>query len=163
LGKDKGDLKNKISIQQLRLACRHVDEMLSAGVSENFAIRLLEHFADVYARIFKGGTGIGAPLHVRHIELWSKAAIKLKKQRPNLKPRDHLRVEHGTPRREFARKVLALHKEKRLSEKMMNNIVRRYWKLAVITLEEDLRLNKIARSKAFSSPGKRWAEAGIKF
>ncbi len=44
----------------------------------------------------------------------------------------------------------------------MAKLVKRYWKLAVITLEEDERLNKVARSKTFKTPEERWAAAGIK-
>jgi hypothetical protein len=45
----------------------------------------------------------------------------------------------------------------------MAKLVERYWKLAVISLEEDKRLNKVARSKAFKTPEDRWAAAGIEF
>jgi hypothetical protein len=38
----------------------------------------------------------------------------------------------------------------------MAKLVKRYWKLAVITLEEDNRLNKVARSRAFKTPEARW-------
>ena len=44
-----GMIKNRISIEHLKLACRHVQELIAAGVSENLAIRTLELFADVYA------------------------------------------------------------------------------------------------------------------
>jgi len=156
--------RNLITIPQLELGCRHVDEMLKAGLTENFAIRLLELFTDSYARQHEGGKGVFSPLHVRNICLWSKAARKLKKKSPNLKPKDYLRVEHGTPRRAFARKILALYREKKLNEKSVNNLVRRYWKLAVITLSEDEKLNKAGfRSKIFAAPGKRWAAGKIAF
>jgi hypothetical protein len=58
---------------------------------------------------------------------------------------------------------LELYREDRLSEKAMVRLVKRYWKLAVITLEEDRELNKVARSKTFETPEERWAAAGIKF
>ncbi len=45
----------------------------------------------------------------------------------------------------------------------MQRLVERYWKLAVITLEEDQRLNKVARSKMYDTPEKRWSAAGINF
>jgi hypothetical protein len=38
----------------------------------------------------------------------------------------------------------------------------RKWKVAVLTHEEDLRLNKLKR-ETFSSPDKRWAAANIEF
>jgi N-glycosylase/DNA lyase len=45
----------------------------------------------------------------------------------------------------------------------MNTLVKRDYKLAVITVDEDRRLNRIARSKTFDAPEKRWAAAGISF
>jgi hypothetical protein len=34
---------------------------------------------------------------------------------------------------------------------------------AVITIDEDVRLNKVARCKSFESPAERWAAVGIEF
>lgn len=152
--------RNAVTIDQLVLACRHMEEMIAIGVSENGAIRTLEIFADVYAKIHMGGSA--TPHHVRQVSLWSVQALKLREGAPNTKPRDYLRVEHGTPRRGFARMVLELYRRDNLSEKTMAKLVKRYWKLAVITLEEDERLNKVARSKTFKTPEERWAAAGIK-
>src|ERR1035437_4100071 len=135
--------------------------MIAAGVTENGAIRTLELFADVYAKMHLGGSA--TPHHVRQVSLWSVRAIEVRERIPNAKPREYFRVEHGTPRRGFARKVLELYWKEELTTKSMANLVKRYWKLAVITLEEDERLTKIARSKTFKSPEKRWAAAGIKF
>jgi hypothetical protein len=45
----------------------------------------------------------------------------------------------------------------------MARLTRRYWKLAVITLEEDFALNAIAKNGPFNAPDLRWAAAGIKF
>lgn len=153
--------KNAVTIDQLTLACRHVEEMKAAGVTENLAIRTLETFADVYAKLYKGGTA--SPHHVDQVKLWSIDATRLRKAEPDLKPKDHLRVEHGTPRRAFARKVLDLHECGKLNEKTMNRLVERYWKLAVITIAEDQRLNKIARDKMLNTPEERWDAARIKF
>jgi hypothetical protein len=152
---------NGLTIDQLNLACCHVEEMMTAGVTENLAIRTLELFADVYAKLLMGGSP--TPHHVSQVELWSVKARKLRKKMPNGKPKDLFRVEHGTPRREFARKALALYQKGRLNEKSMQRLVKRYWKLAVITLEEDQRLNKVARSKMYDTPEKRWSVAGINF
>lgn len=148
-------------MEQLNLACRHVGEMMTAGVTENLAIRTLELFADVYAKLLMGGSP--TPHHVSQVELWSVKAKHLRKKKPDGKPKDLFRVEHGTPRREFARKVLTLYQNDRLNEKFMQKLVHRYWKLAVITLEEDRRLNRVARSRMFVTPEKRWSAAGIKF
>lgn len=153
--------KNAITIAQLELACRHVGEMIAAGVTENLAIRTLELFADVYAKLHTGGNA--SPHHVDQVKLWSIEARKLRDTTPRLKPRDNFRVEHGTPRREFARKVLELYRKDELNTTTMIGLVDRYWKLSVITLNEDQRLNKVARSKMFDTPEERWKRAGIKF
>jgi hypothetical protein len=153
--------RNAISISHLDIACRHAEELIEAGITENLAIRTLELFTDVYAKLHNGGSA--TPHHVDHVELWSVEAMKLRKMTPDAKPRDHFRVEHGTPRRAFARMTMDLYRHGRLNEKGMNQLVKRYWKLAVITLEEDRRLNKVARSKVFKTPEERWAAAGIEF
>jgi len=59
--------------------------------------------------------------------------------------------------------VLDLYQKEKLNSKTMTRLIKRFWKLAVITLEEDERLNKIARSKIFKTPDERWEAAGIKF
>ena len=153
--------KNEIDADQIFLACRHVEEMMIAGVTENMSIRTLELFVDTYAKIFHGGSPI--PHHVDQVLLWSVDARKLIEVHPDIKPKDCLRVEHGTPRRGLARRVFSLYQEQNLTKESLENLVQRYWKLAVITIEEDARLNKIARSKVFDSPEDRWAAAGIKF
>jgi hypothetical protein len=152
--------KNRPTIEHLRIACRHVDELVAAGVTENHAIRTLELFADVYAKTHNGGSA--SPHHVDQVKFWSVQAIRLKQTRPQAKPKDWLRVEHGTPRRTFARKVMALFHQKKLTEQAMNRLVKRFWKLAVITLEEDGRLNKLSKL-SFKTPEERWAAAAIKF
>ena len=77
--------------------------------------------------------------------------------------RDYFRVEHGTPRRGFARKFLSLYQHKELNEVKVKELVERHWKLAVITLDEDQLLNKKARSQVYDTPEERWKEAGIEF
>lgn len=155
--------KNAITIDQIKLACRHVEEMMEANVTENLAIRTLEIFTDIYAKLLKQGNA--SPHHVNQVskEFWSVEAKKVEEVTPDLKPKDHLRVEHGTPRRAFARMVLEKYKNQELDDDNMRELVHLYWKLAVITLDEDKKLNNIARSKIFSSPDERWAAAGIMF
>jgi hypothetical protein len=153
--------KNLVTIEHLSLACKHVCEMRAIGVTENSAIRTLELFADVYAKLHMGGSA--TPHHVGQVKLWSIKAREIRASIPDAKPRDHYRVEHGTPRRSFARQVLELYHQKKLNKEAMAKLVEQYWKLAVITLEEDRNLNKVARSKAFDTPEERWAAAGIEF
>jgi hypothetical protein len=57
---------------------------------------------------------------------------------------------------------MELYKRDALTEKAMAALVK-FWKLAVITLDEDARLNGIARSRCFASPEERWDAAGIEF
>lgn len=138
-------------------------ELRVAGVTENFAIRTLELFADVYSKLYTGGSA--TPHHVRDVpkRQWSRAARRLYKGQTTLKPKDGLRVEHGTPRRAFARMVLELYDRDDLTEATLAALVAQYWKLAVITLEEDARLNTVARSKHYDTPDERWSAAGIRF
>lgn len=155
--------KNRPSIEHLKIACRHVQELIAAGVTENHAIRTLELFSDVYAKMHSGGSA--TPHHANQVPRaqWSLAAKKLIEQNPTAKPRDHLRVEHGTPRRAFARMVMKLYENDSLNENEMAILVTQYWKLAVITLEEDQNLNKKLRSKLFDTPEERWKAANILF
>lgn len=152
---------NRPTIEHLRIACRHVNELIEAGVTENHAIRTLELFSDAYAKSWNGGSV--SPHHVDQVKLWSLAALKVRNENPDAKPKDYFRVEHGTPRRAFARKVMALHKINNLTEATMSDLVQKFWRLAVITLEEDAQLNKVARSKEAATPEERWALAGILF
>lgn len=153
--------KNAITIDQLNLACRHFEEMIAAGVTENLAIRTLEIFADVYAKLHVVGNA--SPNHVDQFKLWSIKARTLRNAMPDAKPKDYFVVEHGTPRRSFAREVLGLYQKNKLNTKRMVKLVERYYKCAVITLEENQHLNTIARSKIFATPEERWAVAGITF
>lgn len=156
--------KNNFTIAQLEISCRHVQEMLDAGVTNNMAIRTLELFADYYAKVAMGGSVV--PHHVSKVELWSIEAKKIKEENPNGKPKDLYRVEHGTPRRAFARMVFVLYEKNDLNEQSMEILVHGYWKLAVITIGEDQRLNKLCRSNKngeFKTPEDRWAAAEIKF
>jgi len=72
-------------------------------------------------------------------------------------------VEHGAPRRPFARRIVNLYRKGELNQEALNELVNRHWRLAVVTLEEDRRLNKLARSRMFDGPEERWAAAGIQF
>lgn len=153
--------KNDITIEQLELACRHVEEMKNAGVTENLAIRTLELFADIYANIQQNE--IRSVHHVDHVKLWSRKAKNIRRAIPDGKPKDSFIVEHGTPRRAFAREVFALYEKKKLNTRAMTILIQKKYKLAVITLDENKVLNKIARCEAYTTPEERWDAAGIKF
>ena len=155
--------KNNITIQQLKISCRHYEELIAADVTNNYAIRLLELFCDTHAALQNGYSV--TPHHVDKVrwEQWSVKARKFKEDNPIAKPFDNFVVEHGTPRRAFAGMVFKLWKEGNLVESELASLVTRRWKLAVLTKEENSELNKKSRSKVFDSPDKRWADAGIKF
>jgi hypothetical protein len=153
--------KNAITVDQLKLACRHVEEMMAAGVTENLAIRTLELFADVYAKLHVIGNT--SPHHVNQVSLWSIKARGIRNAMPDAKPKDHFRVEHGTPKRGFARKILVLYQRNELSTETLLDVIQRDYRLAVITLDEDQHLNRIARSRLFDTPEARWKAAGIEF
>jgi hypothetical protein len=148
------------TLDHLKLVCRHVVEMRSAGITENFAIRMLEQFANNYAKFRV--LNHCSPDHVDQFTHWSKAARKAKAANPKGAPGTYLRVEHGTPRRDFARDVLEAYKAGKLTEQWMEKHCNQKWKIAVITQEEDRRLNKFKGQK-FISPDQRWAAAKIEF
>ncbi|WP_155802404.1 hypothetical protein [Brevundimonas naejangsanensis] len=150
---------NRITVRQISVACRHYRELRAVGVTENLGIRILEHLVDVYAKLLTGASA--TPHHVRQVDpsQWSVAALALHARDPNAQ----LRVEHGTPRRALARLVLELWEQNRLSEAELDPLIQKRWKLAVITLEEDRRLNRMARSSLFDTPDERWTAAGISF
>ena len=152
--------KNKPTIEQLTALCRQVVELMDLGMSENLAIRLLEQVANFYAkyRVLNSVT----PDHADQYSLWSKAARAAKAANGHSPAGSYLRVEHGTPRRDFAREVLAAYRRGELTGEWMDRHTTQKWKIAVITHEEDRRLNKLKRQK-FSSPDERWAAANIEF
>jgi hypothetical protein len=152
---------NTISLGQIRLACQHVLEMKAAGVTENLSIRTLELFVDVYAKIRVEGSA--TPHSADQVKLWSKDALAAKNENPNSSLGSYCRVEHGTPRRALARIVLGKYVARQLTQKKLDALVKKHWKLAVISLDEDKRLNKIARAKMFGTPEDRWAAASIEF
>ena len=152
--------KNDLTIEQLKIACRHVDELVSAGVSENLAIRTLEVLTDTYAQTRTGGIPkVWSVNNIPH-EQWSLAALQAKKRKPRAKPGTYLRVEHGTPRRDFSKMIKKLNTSERLTEQSLADLIKKYWRMAVLTHEEDSRLGK---SKTFKTPQERWATAGIRF
>ncbi len=150
--------KNTITINQLKILCRQVNELLYVGCTENIAIRLLEQCANIYAKNLIMGTT--TPDHADQFKLWSKAALEAKKAHPKWKYGRYLRVEHGTPRRGFARLVLEAFQDQKLTKSWIDKLCYAKWKVAVITHKEDTRL---ARSKLYKSPEARWKAANIKF
>lgn len=154
--------KNAVTVEQLRLACWHHKDLVSAGVTENYAIRTLELMTDSYAKVFHGG--VPSPHQVDQVpaKQWSIEARKFREQNPTARPNGNLIVEHGTPRRTFARAVVSLWESGELSKKAVDGLAKRLWKLAVITTEEDGRLSKL-KKQVFNSPDDRWAAANIKF
>jgi hypothetical protein len=151
--------KNAASIDQIKLACKYVYDLIEQGVTENYAIRTMELMVDSYAKFRVMGNA--KPNNPDEVPLWSREARRLRAFVPSAT--GYFIVEHGTPRRTFARLVLNLYRNNLLTEAGMNELVDRYWKLAVLTLEEDGRLNRIARSGMSDRPEDRWKLAGITF
>ncbi len=151
---------NTVKILHLEIACRGMKELLHARMTENFAIRHLEFLVNNYAK--QKIVGKLSPDYADEYPLWSKAALAAKKANPNLKYGQYLRVEHGTPRRRFARLVYEAYQEGKLTQDWMDNHCGTLWKVAVITHEEDRRLNMVAK-KIFKTPEERWAAADIEF
>ena len=153
--------KNDITIEQLNISCHHVKELERVGMTENFGIRNLELFADIYAKLLIFGRA--TPQSAGEVDLWSNQAKKARQQNPEAKFGQIVRVEHGTPRRQFARSVLRLFEKGQLTRGSMDELVRKKWKLAVISREEDRLLNKRYRSTEFNTPEERWTAGGIEF
>jgi hypothetical protein len=116
---------------------------------------------EIYAKAQRGH-GI-MPLTARDVDLWSVEARRLRDADLDMRPRDNVIVEHGTLRRAFTRMVMDLNATGMLTEDALRNLVERFWKVAVITVEENSQLNRLARSKAYDTPDERWAAAGIGF
>lgn len=87
-------------------------------------------------------------------------ALEAKAANPNRPEGQYLRVEHGTPRRQFARMVLNGFQEGRMSEEWLNDLSDRMWRIAVVTVEEDRLLD---RSIDLGDPEARWRAVGIEF
>ena len=149
---------NSIKIEQITIAARCMEQLLKSGMTENMAIRHLEFLANVYAK-FKTLRKVSVD-HVDEFAMWSAAAIRAKKENPEKKVGEYLRVEHGTPRRKFAKLVFMAFKEKKLTERWMNSHCKKLWKVAVVTHEEDKKLNKL-RKLDFVTPEARWTHVGI--
>ena len=120
--------------------------------------------ADVYAKLKIIGNA--SPDRADQFEKWSKEAVKLWSQKLKEKPKPpfgrYLRNEHGFGKTRFAEKVLEKYKtDGKLGEEMMDELVDRYWRVAVITLEEDKKLDRT--NTAGKSAEHRWSDAGIEF
>ncbi|MBX7133440.1 MAG: hypothetical protein K1X67_12270 [Fimbriimonadaceae bacterium] len=153
--------RNAITLDQIEAACRHVVELMSLGMTENLAIRNLEKFADTYAKVRIVGSA--SPDHVRQFELWSLAALRWQAEENGDAVGRCLRCEHGTPRRQFARLILQARERGELTQEWLDALCDSRWKVAVITVEEDARLTKLARSTLFDTPEDRWRAAAIEF
>ena len=148
--------KNAGTIEQIMIACKNFYDLKAAGVTENLAIRVLELLANSYAKYRKlGHTRVD---HVSQYERWSLRAIEAERSNPGRKSGEYLRVEHGTPRRQFARMILQGFEHGHLTKDWLDDLCDRMWRVAVITHEED---RQLARSKACDDPEERWRDAGI--
>ena len=160
--------KNDITIEQLNMACGHFNELVKAGVTQNIAIRQPLKMVDIYAKMrVIGKCSVDKANEFKH---WSIEAKKVWDQAilndPNAKYGSFVRIEHGTPRTQFTQIVLAKYSEnKSLTIKIMEDLIRRKWKVAVITRDQDARINANGDriNPGSKSPEKRWHDAGIEF
>jgi len=157
--------KNNITPDQLNMVCRHVKEQMDNGITENFAIRPLILMADIYAKLKIIGNA--SPDSAKQFPIWSKAAVELWREKREEEPKrppygKHLRNEHGYGRTAFAKKVLDRYEElNELDKTTIDKLVDDYWRVAVITLDEDKKLNR-SNTDGLSAE-KRWEKAGIEF
>lgn len=152
--------RNKVTIQQLNLCCRHYFEMLEVGMTENYAIRTLELISNSYAKYLVVGNT--SPDHVDQYILWSTAAIQYRLTNKDYTSSGKLRVEHGTPKRQFSRLILKAFGAGSLTEIFMENLCRERWKVAVITTDEDKLLSQSKlRSHLAETAHERWEMCGI--
>jgi hypothetical protein len=122
---------NAPTFAQIKLACRRVIEMREAGITENIAIRQLELLANLWGKFRL--LSHCSPDRADQFEYWSRAARKAKVTHPNAAYGTYLRVEHGTPRRDFAREVLAAYKAGKLTAQWMDRHCTAKYKIAIVT------------------------------
>jgi hypothetical protein len=144
----------------LILGLEYAAKLREAGLVQNFYVWELKHRIEAYYlgrnNLYAGPNGIP----YEQIDLWSEKALEEYSNDKKAK-RDLIR-EHGAPRTPFAIMILELYLSGDFNEKVMSEKLDLHYKLAVITKEEDRRLNAIrARSKMYPSPHERWAAAGI--
>ena len=72
--------KNAPTIKQLELACRHVNELMAAGLTENMAIRNLELFANVYAKFLTLNTTTPD-----HVSQYGRNTVQARNRAPGAK------------------------------------------------------------------------------
>ena len=141
---------NNINIDQLNLVCIHVEAQIDALISPNFAMRPLILMADVYAKLRIIGNA--NPDRADQFEKWSNEAVNLWKQKLKETPKpsfgSYLRCEHGFGKTKFAEIVLDTFKKNgKLTETTMDNLVDKYWRVAVITLKEDKKLDRTNKAE----------------
>ncbi len=144
---------NSPTVGQIRLAVRHLDELMAAGVTENLAIRTLEPLVDCYGKVRVYGTPV-AGRRTKGI-VWSRAARR--KGAVTM-------LEHGTPRRPFARLIADAARNGKLTKVWLDRLCDQRFRIACITRLEDRMIYdaKLHRCSRLL-PERRWAAAGIEF
>jgi hypothetical protein len=139
------------TFETLWLALDYAIQLEKTSMTQNFYLWELKHRIDAtylgYTGIYAGPGGYDKD----GIEFWSEAAFAAYRKDKKAK----LVVEHGSPRTEFAVLVFGLYKQGKLTEAKLRVLYDKLYKLAVITKEEDRRLND-------ATPEERWREVGIK-
>ena len=144
----------------LVLGLEYAAKLRETGMLRNYYLWELKHELRTYHfgrnELYAGPNGVPYD----QIDLWSERALE---EYSRTKSTRNFVKEHGTPRTPFAMKILDLYLSGNLTEEAINNNMDYYYKLAVVTKDEDRQLNAIgARSEMYETPNERWAAAGIK-
>jgi hypothetical protein len=70
-------VKNSNTIPPLALACKHVKELMAAGVTENLSIGTLALFCDVYAKFAVGGPAVQHSAFHVPLTSWSNKVLQM--------------------------------------------------------------------------------------
>jgi len=161
---------NEVSIEQLEMVCRHVIEQEDVQLSENYRMRLITLLADTYAKQREIGTtspdsaDMFRKWSIEAIRVWDEASKEDKNPKYG-KPKygKYVRNEHGYGKNMFARRVVQAYENAggSLTRRAMNKLVKEYWRVAVISLEEDKRLDRTNKEELPAE--ERWEKAGILF
>jgi hypothetical protein len=144
-------------------ACDHCKRSRELGAGAHHTRWWLGNQLEGYARGLHGlkhnsyahVSAVSVPLD--SVPVWSVAAKRAISSK-------EVMIEHGTPKSEFVKLVYDVYLAGKLTEEMPVSMIENLWKIAVITKEEDARLNGAGlRSKRLESAEDRWAAVCIQF
>ena len=145
--------------------CEFCKKSREMGAGDHHTIWWLGNVLDGY---FRGVDGLktnnyrfisSSQIRLEDIKLWSVAALAAREANPKAK----VIREHGTPMSAFTKIGYDRYLRDGLTKDVLDDLIAKYYRLAVITDEEDRRLKKLARSRMYDTAEARWAAAGIVF